>query len=142
MRQRIEFDARQIDATERGMPLCQFGGRHEHFRGRQDRSRRIVTALVVARLDFREGLRRQRFDLVVGRDQRICRQVVEQCGAGVEEQRQVVLDAWRRRTFRDVLIDRHPRQIAREAIAEAALECLDAFGRQREFARGQQSQRR
>ena len=56
------------------------------------------------------------------------RQVVEQRGGTVEEQRQVVLDASRGETLADVAIERHARQVALEARAETAPEVLDRVG--------------
>ena len=78
--------------------------------------------------------------VVVGRqDHRGARrQVVEQRGGLLEEQRQVVLDAGRREALADVAIERHARQVALEARAEAAAEILDRLGRQAELAGRQQ----
>ena len=65
-------------------------------------------------------------------------QVVEQARGRLEEQRQVVLDAGRREALADVAVQRHARQVALEARAEAAAEVADRVRREAELARRQQ----
>ena len=98
-----------------------------------------VEAALLVPLDQRApGVLQRR--VVVGRQQhrRARRQVVEQRGRVLEEERQVVLDACRREAFADVAVERHARQVALETRAEATPEVLDRLGRQAELARGQQ----
>jgi hypothetical protein len=87
LRERIEFDARQIDAAESRMTLPQFLDRHEDFGRRKNGPRRIVTALVIARLDVGERMGGEGLDIEIRRDRRIRRQIIEQRRALVEEQR-------------------------------------------------------
>jgi len=54
----------------------------------------------------------------MGHDARRLRQIVEQRRRLVEKQRQVVLDAGRRETVADVLVQLRLRRIALEALAE------------------------
>jgi hypothetical protein len=72
------------------------------------------------------------------RDHRPVGQVIEQARRGLEEQRQVVLDARRGEAFADVAVQRHPRQVALESRAEAATEVLDRVGGEAELAGRQQ----
>ena len=69
----------------------------------------------------------------------VLRQVVEQRGGLVEEQRQVELDARRREAFAHAAIDARLRRVAFEARAKAAAKAAHAFRVERHFARGQQA---
>ncbi len=100
----------------------------------------VVAALLVPLDERAPRLREARF--VIGREQhrRVSGQVIEQRCGPFEEQRQVVLDARRCEAFADVAVQRHARQVALEARAEAPAEILDCFRCKREFARRQQVQ--
>jgi hypothetical protein len=132
--------ARQFDPTQRCEPLHEFIHRRENCGGLEDRTLGIVSALLVPARDLAEHLGGGALHIRLRGDDRVAGQVIEQRRGRVEEQRQVVLDARRRRALGDVAIDRHARQIAGETIAEAPFEILDAVGGQWEFTRRQQSQ--
>ncbi len=106
LRQRIELDARQLDPAQRCEALHELVDRREHFGGLEDRTLGIVPALLVPARDLAEHLRGRTLHVRFRGDDRVPRQVVEQRRGGVEEQRQVVLDARRRRAFGDVAVDR------------------------------------
>jgi len=66
--------------------------------------------------------------------QGILRQIVEQRGGGIEEQRQVILDAGRCDAVGNVLVECHARGVALEGFAEAQAEMRAARLVEREFA--------
>ena len=57
LRQRIELDARQLDAPKGCRAAARARRRHEHFAPAQDRPLGVVAALLVAACDFGERLR-------------------------------------------------------------------------------------
>ena len=107
---------------------------------RQQRPLDIVPPVLVARADALPGVLECLADIAVARDHQLRRQVVGDLRCGVKEQRQVELDPGRRDAFADTAIDRHARDVALEARAIAAPECLDRLGIERQFACRQQSQ--
>ena len=132
-RRRPEQDVRQ--RGRRGEPLVR---RHADLGRVEHRMLDVVPALLEALDQRTPGIAQSR--IVLGRqDHRGARwQVIEQRGGLLEEQRQVVLDAGRGETLADVAIERHARQVALEARAEAPPEVLDRLGRQAELAGRQQ----
>ncbi len=122
-RRRPQQDVRQ--RGRRGKPFVHRNadlGRIEH------RMLDVVPSFLKA-FDHRAPGIAQSCVMLGGQDHRGARrQVVEQRGGLVEEQRQVVLDAGRGETLADVAIERHARQVALEARAEASPEVLDRLG--------------
>ena len=76
---------------------------------------------------------------VVQDDLRVSGEIVEQSRRLLEEQRQVVLDACRRETVGDILVEAAFRRIAFEALAEILPEAGLAIVVERKFARRQQT---
>ena len=81
----------------------------------------------------------RRLEIAGEHEVRILRQVVEQRGGFVEEQRQVVLDAGRRHAVADVLVDRRAARVAFEGLAPAAAEGRARGFVERKLAAGQEA---
>ena len=129
---------RDVDARKRLQRSAQLVVRQEELRRRQQRTCLVAAHQSIARLGVLPEAIDGRVDVAVQRDDRVARKIVDECRGRVEEERQVVLDAARRDTCRDVLVQRRLRRIAFEHFAESAAKARTARIVQRELARGQQ----
>ncbi len=105
----------------------------------EDRPLAIVREERMALLRIGREAADRRFEIAGEHEVRILRQVVEQRGGFVEEQRQVVLDAGRRHAVADVLVDRRAARVAFEGFAPAAAEGRARGFVERELAAGQKT---
>ncbi len=113
----------------------------KQLRGRERRSLGVEPCALVALLDLCGGARGGAGDVAVQHPAGVARQVVEQRRRGLEEQRQVVLDARRRVAAAHLAVDALALRVALEAPAKRAAEPLDAWRRHGELPRRQQLDR-
>jgi len=98
--------------------LAQIVRRQVQLAWRQQRALQIVATLGVAFAGRGKELLGGRDRTVFQHQQRVLRQIVEQCRRGLEEQRQVVLDAGRRAAVLQVLVQRRAPHVEVEALAD------------------------
>jgi hypothetical protein len=131
----------EVDAQFAVEPFAQLFGREIQLGRRQHRTLDVVRALIVAIGGLAPELLGGLEHAVAEHEQRIDGEIVEQ-GFGLrEEQRQVILDPGRRRSFPDVLVQRAAPDIDRKAFAQPRAEALGRFVGERKFAPGQQAHR-
>ena len=109
LRQRLRRDEELLVAQEKV-----FGGQHG--------ARAVATEHLVAAPGVGPELRNGGGDVAMQQQRGVSRQVVEQACRGLEEQRQVVLDAGRQDAVRDILVEADARGVALEDLAEALAE--------------------
>ncbi|MNF51671.1 hypothetical protein D3C84_329950 [compost metagenome] len=115
--------------------------RQEQFGGRHQRALGVDAALLIAVAHVVPELVGGLLDARQGEHLGVLGQVVEEGGAFLEEQRQVVLDAGRRDAAGEVLIDGAAAEVDIETLAEAPAEVGDGLLVQRELAGWQQADR-
>ncbi len=109
----------------------------EHLRRREQRPVGIAALHAIAGIDVAPEIGDRRRHVVVQGEGRALGQIVEQRGGGLEEQRQVVLDAGGRHAVGDVAVKALLRRIAFEQLAPAAAKARAAGIIERELARRQ-----
>ena len=126
-------------------PAVALGGGEEGFVGeeefvrRQQRTRLVALQQLVARACFLpEGGNRPRC-VAMSDEDGILRQVVENGGRFLEEERNVVLDAGAGDALRHILVNARLGRVALEGLAELLAEARAALVVHREFARRQQA---
>ncbi len=131
---RADVDAREILRCDE-----KFLGRQEHAHRRQQRLRAISAQQLIARLGFFPERVYARRDVAVQAQRGLRRQVIENGGGVLEEQRQKVFDSTRRDAVTHVLVDVAPGRIAFEGLAKARAKPGSARFVERKLARGQQA---
>ncbi len=129
----------QLDACERLHHAVERIRRKEEIGRRQQWPRLVSAHQLVARLRVLPEVAHGLLDVAMQDDRRVARQVVGEDGRGIEEQRQVILDASRRDAVAHVLVERGLRRIAFERLAIAAAEAVAAALVDRELARRQEA---
>ena len=138
---RLALEAVRAPLRMPRQPGCQLRRIQIQIRHRQRRALGIVQVDFAARCDRLQRRGRGGGRIAPAGKQGIGRQVVEQAGGALEEQRQVVLDAGRRQRVADAAVDRAVRGVGVEGVAEVAAEAVDGRRRQREFPPGQRRDR-
>jgi hypothetical protein len=133
-----ELEALDVYALVPLERVAQLLRRDEGFRRRKHRSLDVVRELRVARLDLAVALLRRSARVAELRDPDARRQVIEERGRALEEEREVVLDAARCNAGRHVAIDLRALRITFESLAIVAAEEPDGALTERNLAAGQQ----
>jgi hypothetical protein len=134
-------EALDLDLAVLAQQRQHFAWWHEGFFGGQQRPLDVVAPLLVTLGDVLPGRLEGCADIDVGGDHHVLGQVVAERGGGIEEQRQIELDARWGHALADAAVDALARHIALEARAIAAPEATHRLGIERDLARRQQAHR-